>query len=199
LASPLVFLWHTDCFPDQAPMESIFGLPELTGKKSAPLQLRSGLLAELFPLLKLDSHAIADYRLILQNQRLHAYAKSDLNKRFSEKCEKSLYNAINFEGDKETWFAVILEAVIADSLKLEMQWKTTASVKSRATVTADAEKKLTKFARNITPQPAALDLMVGLESETEEKTVISAKGLVILGYRKRPIAVKILDEGGLKP
>lgn len=200
LHPPLVFLWHTDCFPNKAPNEKSFTPPEsLKSKNMGSLQLKSSLFSELFPLLQIDSDAVAAYSLVLQNQRLLAYARADLNRRFSDKCYDDLFKAINEEGDQEDWFAVIYEAVVADSLKLEMQWKTTASAKSRAGVTAKAKKKLADTARDIAPRSGHFDVVVALESENEKKTVIQAKGLVILGYRTRPIEVRPFDKKALQP
>ena len=184
LATPLVVAWSDKCFPGRNPRTLEFTLPETQGKSSAGLSGRS--LARMMPSLNIESDAVAGYALTVENTRIQTFAKSDLSTEFSPSCVDALKTAIE-GGDKVEWFRVVIEAVVADALTLEVQWKDNTSVEARKSVTDKAGTALAQT--GIANGPLANDsgMKVGVTTNDERKTTISAKGLVIIAYRGRPI------------
>ncbi len=177
LASPLPFLWGSDCFPGLEPRESPFVLPESTGKAAASLSLGAESLARLVPALALDDDALVRYRLELENPRLLTVTRPEVSRNFSEACVKALSQTLA-DGDRMEWFSVIVQAVVADALHFEMQWQSDAS--------AEARLELRNRARKALGSPSG---KLGLTADDEKKTVLQADGLVVLAYRARPIAL----------
>jgi len=134
----------------------------------------------------LNSKAVADYSLKLENQGIYTFAKADLSHQFSEKCVRALEQTMR-DGDKIEWFSVVLEAVVVDSLKLDMHWRTDASVEARIAVKNEARQTLAGILENSDPHKSGHDVEVGLETDSDKATVIAAKGLVLVGYRARPL------------
>ena len=183
IVSPLLFLWGSDCFPDLKPRDSQFVLPESAGTSSASLSLDASMLAKLVPMLKVESAAVADYSLKLDNTRVQTLARADVSGKFSDKCVQALRQALD-DGDKIGWFSVIVEAVVADSLAFEMHWKTDSSVEARAALKQELQETLAVVAGK-GGQSGGVD--VDLTADDEKRTVIAAKGLVVVGYRARPL------------
>ena len=186
LATPLVVAWSDKCFPGRNPRTLEFTLPETQGKSSAGFTLSGRSLARMMPSLNIESDAVAGYALTVENTRIQTFAKSDLSTEFSPSCVDALKTAIE-GGDKVEWFRVVIEAVVADALTLEVQWKDNTSVEARKSVTDKAGTALAQT--GIANGPLANDsgMKVGVTTNDERKTTISAKGLVIIAYRGRPI------------
>jgi hypothetical protein len=183
LLSPLLFLWGSDCFPGVEPRDSHFALPEYAGTSSASLSLEPNMLVRLLPRLRVESAAVADYSLKLENTRVQTIARADLSGRFSDRCVKALRQALD-DGDKIGWFAVVVEAVVSDSLAFEVRWKVDSSAKARAALKNELQQTLASVEGE---RGGANGLEINLAADDEKKTVILAKGLVVIGYRARPL------------
>ena len=190
LASPLLFLWGSDCFPDLQPRESQFVLPESAGTAAASLSLTARTLSQLMPALRLDNSAVATYRLKFDNLRVETIAKADLSMSFSEKCVAALSQAVehvdDLPGEKIEWFSVIVAAIVADSLTFEMNWRTGLSGETRAAVRAQVEEQLSGLVGQGEGEVSSGG-EVALTLDNEKTTVMAAKGLVVVGYRPRPL------------
>ena len=190
LASPLLFLWGSDCFPDLQPRESQFVLPESAGTAESSLSLSAQALGRLMPGLKLDNSAVATYRLKFDNLRVQTIAKADLSMSFSEKCVAALSQAVehvdDLPGEKIEWFSVIVAAIVADSLTFEMNWRTGLSGETRAAVRAQVEEQLSGLVGQGEGEVSSGG-EVALTLDNEKTTVMAAKGLVVVGYRPRPL------------
>jgi hypothetical protein len=185
LVTPLVVAWADKCFPGQTPRTSEFTLPETQGRSSAGLTIAGDVLARLMPSLKLESNAVVDYTLTLENTRMQTFAKADLSTEFSPACVTALKKAID-SGDKVEWFRVVMEAIVADALTLDVEWKDDTSAEARAQLTGKVTKVLGQTGEAGGQSPNDLGLKVRLTNNDTKKTTISAKGLVIIGYRARP-------------
>jgi hypothetical protein len=127
---------------------------------------------------------VVDYTLTLENTRIQAFAKSDLSTGFSPTCVTALKTAVE-AGDKVEWFRVVMEAIVADALTLGVEWKDDTSEETRAQMTGKVSKALGQSGGSA-QSPGEVGLKVALTSNDRKKTTISAKGLVIIGYRARP-------------
>ena len=185
LPTPLLFLWGSDCFPEMQPVESTFVLPQSAGSSSASLSLGAEMLSRLVPALQLDSEAVADYSLKLDNTRVLTIAKADLSRNFSEKCVRDLEHALD-DGDGMEWFQVINEAVVADSLTLEVHWRMDSSAEARAALKRDARRELSGVVSS-SDEEDPLSGRVRLGFDDEKRTLMAARCLVVIGYRSRAL------------
>jgi hypothetical protein len=186
LSRPLVVAWAEECFPGRLPRNLEFTIPEVRGHSSAGLILDSNIMNRLMPSLNMQDNIVADYSLTLENTRVQTFAKSDLSTEFSEPCVAALRTAIK-AGDKVEWFRVIMEAVVADALTLQLDWKDNTSVEARENATRNAGKVLAQAGGAAAGSGHASELKVGVTKNDENQTVISAKGLVVIGYRARSL------------
>lgn len=186
LPTPVVFLWGSDCFPNMTPRVNPFVLPQTRGTSSASLTVGADALTKLFPLLQVDSKAVVDYTLKIENPRVHTFAKGDLSGRFSEKCVQAYDQQIE-AGDKPEWFALILDAIVAEKLAFEMGWRADTSAEARAAATRQAEDALSHILETTNSGEKAPGTSLHLASEDSEHTVIAAEGHVVVGYRARPM------------
>lgn len=140
----------------------------------------------MMPSLNLENNAVANYSLTLQNTRIQTFAKTDLSSEFSAPCVTALQTAID-GGDKVEWLRVVMEAIVADALTLQLDWKDNASMETRENVANTAGKALTRTvaASNTSGGDSALKIAVA-KSDTK-RTTLSAQGFVIVGYRARPL------------
>jgi len=186
LRTPLVFAWGSDCFPNQTPRTSEFTLPQTKGSSSASVTIGADAVNRLLPSLKIDTTGVVDYTLKIENTRVQTFAKADLSGAFSERCVAALREAID-GGDKVEWFQVVMESVVADGLSMELHWKANTAVEARRSLTDKVEKAL---AQVVTAKDKPGDdsaIKVGVAKADEKETILSATGLVIIGYRARPI------------
>jgi len=186
LPTPVLFLWGADCFPGMTPRIDPFALPQTSGMSSASLNVGAEALAKLVPKLQVDSRAIVEYTLKIENLRVHTFAKGDLSGSFSDKCVHAYDRQIS-AGDKPEWFAIILDAVVAERLNFEMKWSADTSAKERAAATRDAEEALSQMLTTARPGKEAPEASVQLKSQDQEHTIIAAEGPVFIGYRARPM------------
>jgi hypothetical protein len=186
MAIPLVFAWADECFPDQFPRTQEFTLPQGTGSSSAGLSVSREAAARLIPSLNLQSEAVADYSLRLENTRVQAFAKGDLSGSFSKPCVAKLKTAIR-AGDKIEWFKLILASVVADAVTLQVQWKENSSADVRSRVMENAQNALANTGVPTSGPARDSGLKVGITNNSKKETTISAKGFVIIGYQARPI------------
>lgn len=185
LLTPIVVAWADKCFPNQIPRTLEFTLPEFRGESSADLTLTGNMLSRIFPSLDVDNKAVSNYSLTLENVRIQTYAKTDLSSEFSAPCVATLRTAIN-GGDKVEWFRVVLESIVADALTLQMDWNSNASMETREKVAKNAGTALNQSLATGTGSDAA-ELKVAVKTNDTKRTIVSARGFVIVGYRARPL------------
>ncbi|HLZ41770.1 MAG TPA: hypothetical protein VKQ11_12455 [Candidatus Sulfotelmatobacter sp.] len=186
LATPLLFAWADECFPDKAPRNEEFTVAQGTGTQSASLKVSGDRVFRLVPSLTLDSRAVANYSLKVGDTRVLAFAKGELSGGFSKSCVEKLNQAIR-AGDKVEWFRLILSSVVADELTLEMQWKQNLSADARGAVVEKSKSALSQVDSGEQPASRNSGVRMGITDSGAMTTAISAKGLVILGYQARPI------------
>jgi len=186
LPTPIVFLWGSDCFPGQTPRTSPFVLPDSSGRRAGSLSIGAEFVQRLLPALSLDRAAVADYRLTLGDTAVHTFARADLSHQFSQKCVHGLTQAME-DGDRIDWFAVIVEAVVADSLALEMSWREGTSLGVRTAQKGAAEAQLGRILRAAAGAHSPVDASVSVVADGEQASVLRAEGPVIVGYRMRPL------------
>jgi len=186
LPTPVVFLWGSDCFPNMTPRISPFVLPQTSGTSSASLNVGAEALAELFPLLKIDTKAIVDYTLKIENPRVHTFAKGELSGRFSENCVLAYDRQIK-AGDKPEWFALILDAIVAEKFAFELGWSADTSAEARAAATKQAEDDLSRMLQSTNSGKEVPGASLRLASEDRKHTTIAAEGYVVVGYRARSL------------
>jgi hypothetical protein len=186
LATPLVVAWADKCFPGRSPKTLEFTLPQFQGQSSADLTLSGNMLSRMMPSLNLENSAVASYSLTLENTRIQTFAKTDLSSEFSAPCVAALRTAID-GGDRVEWLRVVLEAIVADALTLQVDWKDNASLETREKVANMAGRALTQTAASSQAGGGDSELKVAVTKDDTKKTTVSAKGFVIVGYRARPL------------
>ena len=185
LATPLVVAWADKCFPGRTPRTLEFTLPEFRGQSSADLTLSGKMLSRMMPSLNLENNAVASYSLTLEDTRIQTFAKADLSSEFSAPCVAALQTAID-GGEKVEWLRVVVEAVVADALTLQVDWKDNASMETRENVANTASKALRRTAAAGNAGDNS-ELKVAVTKSDTKQTTVSAKGFVIVGYRARPL------------
>ena len=186
LATPLVVAWADKCFPGRTPRTLEFTLPEFQGQSSADLTLSGKMLSRMMPSLNLENNAVASYSLTLENTRIQTFAKADLSSEFSAPCVAALQTAID-GGEKVEWLRVVVEAIVADALTLQVDWKDNASMESRENLANKASKALTRTTAASDAGGIDSALMVAFINSDTMPISISAHGFVIVGYRARPL------------
>jgi hypothetical protein len=186
LPTPLIFGWPSDCFPGKIPKNHQYLLPQVYGRSSANLTIGADLMNDLAPELHLESEAITDYTLTLNNPQVLTLAKGELSADFSPKCVQSLSNALK-SGDKMEWFRVILSVIAADSLTMEIDWKANTSADVRKGVTRKAGQALARIAHPESDKDSSAQSRLTVDKEDYKKTVLSSNGLVVIAYHSRPL------------
>ena len=186
LVTPLVVAWANKCFPSLTPRTLEFTLPEFQGQSSADLTLSGNMLSRMMPALNFENNAVSKYSLTLQNTRIQSYAKTDLSSQFSAPCVASLQTAID-GGDKVEWLRVVIEAIVADALTLQVDWKDNASMQVREELANRAGQALNHTVAASNTDGSGAELKVAVTSSDTKSTTLSAKGFVIVGYRARPL------------
>ena len=186
LATPIVFAWGSDCFPDQSPRVAPFVLPDSQGAQANSISVGASMLSLLVPSLNFNRQSLANYRLDLENTQVYTFAKGDLSQQFSEKCVQSLTRAIE-AGDEAGWFAVILEAVISEGMTLELDWQSGTAVEARTAQRNQAMQQLgsilSGYSENLQKSGSGLEVT----QDNAKKSVIKTDNPVIIGYRIRPL------------
>jgi len=186
LVTPLVVAWADKCFPTLTPRTLEFTLPEFQGQSSADLTLSGNMLSRMVPSLNLENSAASKYSLTLQNTRIQSYAKTDLSSQFSAPCVASLQTAID-GGDKIEWLRVVIEAIVADAVTLQVDWKDSASMQVREDLATKAGQTLSHTVTASNTSGSNSELKVAVTNNDTKSTTLSAKGFVIVGYRARPL------------
>ncbi|MFH2044938.1 MAG: hypothetical protein ABIK92_07310 [Pseudomonadota bacterium] len=183
---PILVLSGKDCFPDKEPVKAPFTLPDYIGSSSAQFKAGAKSMAALLPDLALDSKTVADYSLKFGNIQSIVFAKLDISRKFSDQCVNDLRNALA-DGDKLGWIKVIQEAVVADSIIFEINWKSGTSAEARKNIEENALRKIDKIFQSNDKNEQAAEISSELRLDTDKKMVIEAKGIVVLAYKFRPL------------
>lgn len=184
LASPVVFLWGSDCYPGLTPRVAPFTLPQSWGTSTASIGLNADKVSSILSSLKIDSAATIDYSLKLENVTVQTLAKGDLSGKLSSYCVEALERQVR-SNDKPEWFAVIVESVIADKLLLVINWKADTNADARASIVKNTEDDLTSLIMQGGRQSPDSEVSVGVKSDDIKHTIIETSGTVVLGYRAR--------------
>ena len=92
------------------------------------------------------------------------------------------------------WFAVIIEAVVADSLTLEMAWREGTSVGARTAEKKAAETQLLSILRTAAGTRPPVDASLKVLADNAKASVLQVDGPVVVGYRTRPLQPVYEDE-----
>jgi hypothetical protein len=188
LSPPLVVAWASDCFPQQEPRESPFAVAAESASSSRGLSLQGPDVLNFVPGLSLDAGGVSGYQLTLQNPRVRAFAKADLSEKLSPKCVHGLSGTIH-AGDRPEWFAVVVEAVVVDSLRLQIHWASGVELGVRERLTSSAAQALNAVAGAGSARGAAARI-----AATDETTsALELQGAAIVAYRARPLQASRLD------
>jgi Domain of unknown function (DUF4384) len=182
LSPPLVVVWASECFPGQEPRESPFAVAAESGRSSRALSLNGPAVLSFLPGLNLQAGGVSEHRLTLENPRVRAFAKADLSGRLSPQCVSSLSGATK-AGDRPEWFAVVVEAVVVDSLRLEIRWSSGVDFSAREQLTANAAQALNAVAGTGSARGAGAKIAWADETTTS----IELGGAAIVAYRARPL------------
>jgi len=184
LPTPVVFKWASDCFPGRKPRSEQFLVPDAQGSSSASIILGADEISRLLPSLKVDSRAASSYSIKLKETQVHTLASGDLSGAFADGCVKSLARAIE-SGDKPEWFAVVLEAIVAAGLSMEVQWRSDTDANARVSFTEAAQNALSQLSAGGGQDKQGVS--VGIKTEDQQRTVLSTDKPVVVAYRIRPI------------
>jgi hypothetical protein len=143
------------------------------------------MLSRMMPSLNLENNTVASYSLTLEDTRIQTFAKTDLSSEFSAPCVAALQTAID-GGEKVEWLRVVVEAIVADALTLQVDWKDNASMETRENVANTVSKALSRTAAASNAGDNS-ELKVAVTKSDTKQTTVSAKGFVIVGYRARPL------------
>ncbi len=171
-------------------------MPSTTGTSNASLSLLARFLS-----IGLDSTAVARYRLEPGETQILSFTKADLSRHFSPRCVEVL-DQVQEDGDRLEWYGIVVEAVVADGLHLEMEWTHDASAETRVSFQKEAKKALSprgdQGGKTPSPRgdqggktPSGGQVDVGATAGEENRTVIDAPGRVVLGYRVRPLERRV--------
>lgn len=178
LASPLPFLWADDCFPGLEPRESRLALPQWEGHGGASLRLGAKALSRVAPSLAIQDAAVVRSSLELQNPHIRTVTPPQVSRSFSKPCVDALNQAQEDEKELE-WFQVIVQAVVADTLRFEIDWRSDTSGALRADLKKRTQRALAKGKTE-----------VGVKTDNEKKTVLETEGPVVLAYRALAIDLR---------
>ncbi len=165
LPRPEIELWPDRCFPGKKPREASFPLPTGGGKRSTALRL-GGDTRRFLP--SLGTEGAKSWQIEITRPRTLTFAKADLALRVSDSCLDRLEQIFD-AGTEPASMAMILEAVVADGLKITVDW--------RAGVDGEGA------ARRTAEQMESEEVAVKAELGAENKTVLEAQGLVVVAYR----------------
>lgn len=193
LASPVIFLWGTDCFPGQTPRVAPFTLPQISGTSTASIGLNANELSGILSSLNLNSTATIDYNLKLENVTVQTLAKGDLSGKLAPKCIEALERQFRSQ-DKPEWFAVVLESVLADKLLLEINWNADTDADARASIVKSTKDDLITLIKKGDSRSAENESNVGVKSEDTKHTIIETNGSVVLGYRARSMQRNSIEQ-----
>lgn len=190
LAQPVVFMWGTDCFEGSKSRDSAFVIADSEGSSTASLTLGSDALRRWLPAFSIADNAASSYSLSFENTHVQTFALADLSGAFSPRCVQALSGALA-AGDAADWFAIVVEAVVADGLSMHVDWQSTLNAGARAAIAESARDALQQLTS--APQTPATSDNARIEIQDRERTVISAPGPLIVAYRVRPIQPRYGD------
>lgn len=184
LPSPLVFMRASHCFPDQSPTRTEFIIPATQYTSSGTLKLGQNAVERMLPTLDISGNEVVSYSLGFDDTYVQTFALADLSGAFSDVCVDSLSDAFD-AGDRPEFYGVIVEAVMAEGLSLDIDWQSRISANAKLQATTRASEVISRVVGTNQLAPPAVGLEVAAGSL--QVTTISAKGPVLVAYRVRPI------------
>lgn len=168
-ARPDVVLWADTCFPGKTPRATDFPLPRRLGRRQTALHLGGAKARKLLP--SFDIEGAESWDVEIARPRLETFALADLARQFSEECLDRLEEMFD-SGTDPAWLATIVEAVVADELRITVDWQAGLGAEARADLAAKAAKKA-----------GSGTLAVEVGGGGEGREVLEAKGPVVVAYR----------------
>lgn len=168
-ARPDVVLWPDQCFPGKTPRSTAFPLPSRFGRRQTTMQLGGARARKLLPSFEIEG--AESWQIEITRPRLETFAMADLARQFSGECLDRLEQMFD-SGTDPAWLGTIVEAVVADELRITVDWKAGLGAEARAGLAEKAAKKA-----------GSGDLAVKVGGEGEGREVLEAKGPVVVAYR----------------
>jgi hypothetical protein len=182
LLEPLVFMWGSDCFPEKAPEEHLYALPDSSGSTLDRLTVDGPSVDHDAPVFALQDRAVAHYRLRFGQPRVRTFAKGDMSLQFSQACVAALNRAVS-RGDEASFYDVVIETLVADFVEYEIEWTRSTDAQSHLTLKSAIQERL----RQSTGRTINTQVSVQTLSEGKDHSLLHASGEVILAYRLRPV------------
>lgn len=163
LPRPEVAFWPEQCFPGRQPHSEAFPLPRSSGKRA--LHLSAKRLHEILPRLSIDG--AKSWEVEILRPRSAAFAVlGDLSEQYSEACLDGLEKR-HEAGEPLDWYRTITEAVVADGLRIKIDWQ--------AGTNAEIREAARKSVKGNLPS-------VDAEFTSQEQSVLDVKGDLVLAY-----------------
>ena len=181
---PEIFYWGDECFPGREPRETRYLVPETVNRASASFTLGTDGIQNFMPTLLIDDAVVSEVSLRVENCRLRSFAEADLAGNLSSPCVESLKRAL-LNGKEIEWFAVITKSIVADSLTMEIKWRSGSGAKFRMAAKNRAKAALAKTVGHSASKSRSAKAMaasVKMVAENKECTIFSGRGELVIGY-----------------
>lgn len=163
LPRPEVAFWPEQCFPGRQPHSEAFPLPRSSGKRA--LRLSAKRLHKILPRLSIEG--AKHWEVEILRPRSVAFAVlGDLSEQYSESCLDGLEKRHD-AGEPFDWYRTITEAVVADGMRIAIDWQ------------AGADAQVREVARKKVKESLA---SVDAEFTSQEQSVLDVKGDLVLAY-----------------
>ncbi len=166
LARMEIELWPDQCFPGKEPKEAFFPLPQGRGSRSTALRLGGEKAIRFLPSLGTDG--ARSWEIEFVQPRILTFARGDLARQFSDHCLDRLEQIFDARTDPAS-MAAILESVVADGLRITVEWQ----------AGVDGEGAAKRAAEQLKSEEVA----VKAELNARNKTLLEAEGQVVVAYR----------------
>jgi hypothetical protein len=166
LPRPDVAFWPEQCFPGRQPRAEAFVLPRSSGKRA--LHLSAERLHKLLPGFGIQGAKHWEVE-ILRPRSLAFALLGDLSEQFSEECLNGLEKRHD-AGEPLAWYRTITQAVVADGLRIAIDWQ------------AGANAEVREAARRTIKESLASVPAIDAKFTSEEQSVLDVKGDLVLAY-----------------
>jgi len=166
LPRPDVAFWPEQCFPGRQPRAEAFLLPRSSGKRA--LHLSAERLHKILPSFAIQGAKHWEVE-ILHPRSLAFAVLGDLSEQFSEECLNGLEKRHD-AGEPLAWYRTITQAVVADGLRIAIDWQSGANAEVR-------EAARQKVKESLASVPA-----IDAKFTSEERSVLDVKGDLVLAY-----------------
>jgi hypothetical protein len=166
LPRPEVALWPDQCFPESTPRTAPLPLPRRTGHRA--LRLDAEAVHRVLP--RLGIQGAKRWEMEIVRPRLATFSVlGELSEQYSDFCLDRLERALD-GGHRLSWYRTITEAVVAEGLRIDVEWRAGTAGETRTAARRAVEESL-----------AGAEVAAAFESQ--ERTVLEVDGDVVLAYR----------------